>query len=945
MSQSGYDINVLFQEAQTRWLKPAEVLYILQNHEKYKFTHEPPHKPTKMVIIGVKRRMEEVLGKHTSDLREYEHIVLVHYREVGEGKSTPRSAVQLSPGLSSAFSPSTTSHTTHNRDSTSAVSDLYDPDRSSSSPSSTEISSEIVTKDNGLETLTGFTSSPKDGVSQFLRRLEEHLSLNEDSIKETDPLCSEEGITNDPELLEFAKQISEKDHYVNMLHGPENIVNNQCYDFGEPPGLQLQSNNVVHLQDTGDGGKYHQPFVEYADGSKESISWNEVLESCKVSSGVDYQEKPQPSLREPAEEHEYSHWLNFNGNNVRNSSELLPQDVENFDIPLYSPVLGTHETNPDYYSMLYDEGHLGVPIEPDSSLTVSRQQKFTIREISPEWGFTSEATKVIIVGSFLCDPSESAWKCMFGETEVPTEIIQEGVLCCVAPPHLPGKVTFCVTSGNRESCSEVREFEYRAKSSCPHCNLTQMEVAKGPEELLLLVRFVQMLLSGSSMQKEDSIETGIQLLRKLKTDDGLWSRIIETLLIGNGTSTGTIDWLLEQLLKDKLQQWLSFKSQERRDQPSCTLSKKEQGIIHMVAGLGFEWALSPIISQGIGVNFRDINGWTALHWAARFGREKMIAALLAFGASAGVVTDPTSQDPVGKTPASIAADSGHKGLAGYLSEVALTSHLSSLTLGESELSKGSAEVEAEKTVDSISKGSFSAYEDQVSLKDTLAAVRNAAQAAARIQAAFRAHSFRKRQKEAAMLANSIDEYGLNSSDIHEVSAMSKLAFGNAHDYKSATLYIQKKYRGWKVRQDFLAFRRKVVKIQAHVRGYQVRKRYKVICWAVGILEKAVLRWRRKGVGLRGFRNEGEAIEDSEDEDILKLFRKQKVDAAIEEAVSRVLSMVDCLEARQQYRRMLERYREAKAEVIETSEAAATSADMENDDILPFQVGAASNYLT
>lgn len=99
--------------------------------------------------------------------------------------------------------------------------------------------------------------------------------------------------------------------------------------------------------------------------------------------------------------------------------------------------------------------------------------------------------------------------------------------------------------------------------------------------------------------------------------------------------------------------------------------------------------------------------------------------------------------------------------------------------------------------------------------------------------------------------------------------------------------------------------------QAHVRGYQVRKRYKVICWAVGILEKAVLRWRRKGVGLRGFRNEGEAIEDSEDEDILKLFRKQKVDAAIEEAVSRVLSMVDCLEARQQYRRMLERYREAK----------------------------------
>ena len=96
-----------------------------------------------------------------------------------------------------------------------------------------------------------------------------------------------------------------------------------------------------------------------------------------------------------------------------------------------------------------------------------------------------------------------------------------------------------------------------------------------------------------------------------------------------------------------------------------------------------------------------------------------------------------------------------------------------------------------------------------------------------------------------------------------------------------------------------------------MRGYQVRKNYKVICWAVGVLDKVVLRWRRKGVGLRGFRSEPEPIDESEDEDILKVFRKQKVDGAIDEAVSRVLSMVDSPDARQQYRRMLERYSEAK----------------------------------
>lgn len=188
-------------------------------------------------------------------------------------------------------------------------------------------------------------------------------------------------------------------------------------------------------------------------------------------------------------------------------------------------------------------------------------------------------------------------------------------------------------------------------------------------------------------------------------------------------------------------------------------------------------------------------------------REKMVASLIASGASAGAVTDPSAQDPIGKTAASVAASSGHKGLAGYLSEVAVTSHLSSLTLEETELSKSSAELQADMTVSSVSKENLAASEDQTSLKDTLAAVRNITQAAARIQCAFRSHSFRKRRaKEAAASAGAID-------NIPEISAMSKLAFRNSRDNNSAALSIQKKYRGWKGRKDFLALRQKVVKIQ------------------------------------------------------------------------------------------------------------------------------------
>lgn len=228
--------------------------------------------------------------------------------------------------------------------------------------------------------------------------------------------------------------------------------------------------------------------------------------------------------------------------------------------------------------------------------------------------------QIIIIGSFLCDSSESRWHCMLGDMEVPAEIIQEGVIRCVAPPHPPGKVTLCITSGNRESCSEVREFEYQVKTvSLAESNSSLTESTKSADELLLLVRFAQMLLSdSSSMQKTDITEP--ETPRKLVADDDSWGSVIEALLVGSGTSSGTIDWLLEELLKDKLQTWISSRSQEQSDQTGCSLSKKEQGIIHMIAGLGFEWAVNLVLSSGVSINFRDINGWTGLHWAARFGR-------------------------------------------------------------------------------------------------------------------------------------------------------------------------------------------------------------------------------------------------------------------------------------------------------------------------------------
>lgn len=593
--------------------------------------------------------------------------------------------------------------------------------------------------------------------------------------------------------------------------------------------------------------------------------------------------------------------------------------------------ISTNNVNlqPNYYGVLFEQQcNIGVQeLTEDSSVTVAQVQRFSILEFYPDSAYSSEGSKVLVIGNFIGNPLEHTWCCMFGDAEVPAEIIREGVLSCKAPPHAPGKLPFCVTCGNREACSEIREFEYRVK---PHSYASvsvpeSTDANQGHEELLLQVRFARILLSeikpSSSLDntmKESVAGFKDAILWLEAVSDDQWEQIECAVGDGGEPLAYTKEWLLQTFLKDKLRQWLRYKNNEG-EKGASVLNKHGQCVLHIASALGYEWAITPILNAGVGINFRDAHGWTALHWAACYGREKTVAALIAAGASAGAVTDPTPKFPSGRTAAGIAADSGHGGIAGYLAEASLTSHLSTLTLGENEISKASAAVEADRAVESVSNRSgiqstAGTTEDQLSLKDSLAAVRNSAQAAARIQAAFRAHSFRKRQQKSEGVCN---EYGMTQADLQGISSIQR-ALRNHRDQnlnKAATC-IQRKYRGWKGRKEFLTLRQHVVKIQAHFRGHQVRKKYKTLLWTVGVLDKAILRWRRKGVGLRGFKAEHlEGIEpdDENDDDFLKVFRKQKVNLALEEAVGRVVHMIDSPNARHQYRRMLERYQQVKDE--------------------------------
>ncbi|KAJ6794513.1 calmodulin-binding transcription activator 3-like [Iris pallida] len=551
--------------------------------------------------------------------------------------------------------------------------------------------------------------------------------------------------------------------------------------------------------------------------------------------------------------------------------------------------------------------------------SLSQDQLFSILDFSPNWAYTGQQTKVIIRGKFLKnrkDVEKCKWSCMFGEIEVPAEVLEDGTLCCHSPRHKTGQVPFYITCSNRLACSEVREFEYRER------NIQYMETSDAystrVSEVDLHVRLEKLLSFGSVEQPKPGsggiIEKQylISEINSLMMDgDDEWLNTLNQICEKNFSFGIEQDQQLGKLLKGKLHTWLIYKVNEDGKGPNV-LDKEGQGVLHLAAALGYYWVIKPTVTAGVSVNFRDVRGWTALHWAAFYGREKTVAALISLGADPGLLTDPTPGFPSGRTPADLASDSGHKGIAGFLAESSLTRHLIALTLKDSNASN-LAEVTGATGVGDVAEPAavpidYGDMQAGLSLKDSLSAVRNAAQAAARIHQVYRVQSFHRKK---------LTGYGDETCGISDERALSLIAFKSSksgqHDLPvhAAAVRIQNKFRGWKGRKEFLVIRQRIVKIQAHIRGHQVRKQYKKFVWTVGIVEKAILRWRRKGSGLRGFRSdgllEGDSVQNQpqkqDDYDFLQEGRKQS-EARLEKALARVKSMVQYPEARDQYSRIL-----------------------------------------
>uniref|UniRef100_A0ACD5UK92 Uncharacterized protein n=1 Tax=Avena sativa TaxID=4498 RepID=A0ACD5UK92_AVESA len=546
------------------------------------------------------------------------------------------------------------------------------------------------------------------------------------------------------------------------------------------------------------------------------------------------------------------------------------------------------------------------------SPSLSQDQLFSIIDVSPSWTYTGSKLKVLITGTFLTNKEHVEncnWSCMFGDVEVPAEVLADGSLRCYTPLHQSGRVPFYVTCSNRVACSEVREFEFR-DSETQYMEATDPHTT-GINEMHLHIRLEKLLSLGPDDYEKYVMSDGnekselIRTIGSLMLDDNFTNLASPS---DEKVFSAAQDKNREKLVKDKLYYWLIHKIHDDGKGPNV-LGKEGQGVIHLVAALGYDWAVRPIITAGVHVNFRDARGWTALHWAASCGRERTVGVLITNGAASGALTDPTPQFPSGRTPADLASENGHKGIAGFLAESALTSHLSALTLKESKgcnVEEICGTAEADGFAESSSAHLVSQDPQAEPFKDSLSAVRKSTLAASRIFQAFRVESFHRKK---------VVEYGDDDCGLSDERTLSLVSLKNAKSGQndmphSAAVRIQNKFRGWKGRKEFMIIRQKIIKIQAHVRGHQVRRNYRKVVWSVGIVEKVILRWRRKGRGLRGFQPEKQIegpsqiqpAKEEDEYDYLKDGRKQ-AEGRLQRSLDRVKSMTQYPEAREQYSRL------------------------------------------
>ncbi|XP_006355392.1 calmodulin-binding transcription activator 5-like [Solanum tuberosum] len=878
------DIPSILEEAKMRWLRPNEIHAILCNYKYFNIFVKPVNLPTSGTIVLFDRKMLRNFRKdghnwkkkkdgktvkeahehlkvgnderihvyyaHGEDLptfvrrcywlldKSLEHIVLVHYRETQETRGTPATSVAKS-------SPATPVNS-------SSSSDPSDPPGWVLAEECNSVDEQAygASRHAHLEPNRDMTTKTHE------QRLLEINTLDWDELL----------VPNDPNKLMATQEVGGRASVGQQSQCEVNgyNLNDGSSSMSRAPIASLESfvgqvagNDAVNFNPSND--------MSFRSGDGQMTSNFQKKESgvMTVGAGDSFDSLNKDGLQT---QDSFGRWINYFISDSTGSADEL--------------------------------------MTPESSVTIDQsyvmQQTFNITEISPSWALSSEETKILVVGHFPGRQSPLAKSnlfCVCADVCFTAEFVQSGVYRCVISPQAPGLVNLYLSLDGNTPISQVMTFEFRAPSA--HKWTAPLEDQSSWDEFKVQMRLAHLLFSTSkslsifsSKVHQNSLKDAKNFVRKCAYITNNWAYLIKSIEGREIPSIHAKDCLFELSLQTKFHEWLL----ERVIEGSKTSERDEQGqgVIHLCAILGYTWAIYPFTWSGLSVDYRDKHGWTALHWAAHYGREKMVATLLSAGAKPNLVTDPNSENPDGSTAADLASKNGFDGLGAYLAEKALVAHFEAMTLA------GNVSGSLQITTEPINPENFT--EEELYLKDTLTAYRTAADAAARIQAAFREQSFKLQTKAVESLNPETEARNI-------VAAMKiQHAFRNYESRKklAAAARIQYRFRTWKMRKDFLTMRRHAIKIQAVFRGFQERKQYRKIVWSVGVLEKAVLRWRLKRKGFRGLQvQSSESVDikpDGEVEDFFRASRKQ-AEERVERSVVRVQAMFRSKRAQEEYSRM------------------------------------------
>ncbi|KAI4338549.1 hypothetical protein MLD38_023595 [Melastoma candidum] len=860
------DVGTILEEARSRWLRPNEIHAILCNHKYFNISVKPVNLPPSGMIVLFDRKMlrnfrkdghnwkKKKDGKTVKEAHEHlkvgnEERIHVYY---AHGQDNPtfvrRCYWLLDKSLEHIV-------LVHYRETYEMQGSPSTPINSNSSSVSDPTAQWVIAEesDSGAAYYSGQKEAAEPGDSLTVQNHE--MRLHEINTLEWDDLVAD-------------------------------VPNNSNGTRGESQSVSIIGSQAVRNEGaaSGDGISPSEAYLfsesngpsaaTKIQGISEALGRNYLSKDANVSTdflindGLESQDS-------------FGRWMNYI---MTNSSNALEDAAFEPSIPSGYP-------------------SSSAAVGDQMQKSTAQDMIFTITEIGPTWGLSTEKTKVLITGFFNESYSQYANSnlfCICGDVSIPAQVIQVGVYRCLVPAHSPGLLSLCMSLDGHTPISQTVLFEYRVPPSQE--SLPSVEDKSKREELQLQTRLAFLIFSTSkcldiasskvspSLQKD-----GKKFLHKSSNYVKDWAYLLSSVEEDKMPMPQAKCSLFELVMKNRLKDWIL-----ERVVTGGRMSEYDihgQGVIHLCAILGYVWAIDLFALSGMSLDFRDKRGWTALHWAAYHGSEKIVAKLLSAGAKANLVTDPTSEDPTGCYPADLASKSGYEGLAGYLAEKSLVQHFKDMSLAGN--ITGTLQTATNETVPAENLS-----EEELSLKDTLAAYRTAADAAARIQSAFRDHSLKIWTKQVESSVPENEARGI-------IAAMQiQHAYRKFESRKkmAAAVRIQYRFRTWKMRKDFLNMRRQAIRIQAAFRGFQVRRQYRKILWSVGILEKAVLRWRMKRKGFRGLHVEApnlatdEKQESDTEEDFFRTSRRQ-AEQRLERSVVRVQAMFRSKKAQEEYRRM------------------------------------------